>query len=106
MKRLAIWAISSLSAPTLAAADPMENWQEGYGHMMWGGGFGIFGGLMMIVFWGIIIALIVIAVKWLTDNQRSSNPGKRDAMEILRERFASGEIDEDEFDRRRKVLEK
>jgi len=31
---------------------------------MWGGGHGMFGGLMMILFWGIVIALIVFAVKW------------------------------------------
>ncbi len=73
--------------------------------MMWGGGYGMFGGLMMILFWGIVIALIVFAVKWFSDNQ---GPGgkRRDALDILRERFAAGEIDEEEFDRRRKALEK
>jgi putative membrane protein len=106
MRRTAIWAIIGLAAPTLAAASPGENWQEGYGHMMWGGGYGIFGGLMMILFWVIVIALIVFAVKWFNDNQGGGNRGKRDALEILRERFASGEIDEEEFDRRRKALEK
>lgn len=73
--------------------------------MMWGGGYGMFGGLMMILFWGIVIALIVFAVKWFSDN-RGSGSNRRDALDILRERFASGEIDEEEFDRRRKALEK
>jgi putative membrane protein len=106
MRQTALLAITGLAAPTLAAADPGENWQEGYGHMMWGGGHGIFGGLMMILFWGIVIALIVFAVKWFNDNQGGGNRGKRDALEILRERFASGEIDEKEFDSRRKALVK
>jgi len=106
MRQTALLAITGLAAPTLAGADPGENWQEGYGHMMWGGGHGIFGGLMMILFWGIVIALIVFAVKWFNDNQGGGNRGKRDALEILRERFASGEIDEKEFDSRRKALEK
>ncbi|MFP1634145.1 SHOCT domain-containing protein [Zhengella sp. ZM62] len=106
MRQMAILAIIGLTTPTLAVADPGENWQGGYGHMMWGGGYGMFGGLMMILFWGIVIALIVFAVKWFTDNQSGGNRGKRDAIEILRERFASGEIDEEEFDRRRKALEK
>ena len=74
--------------------------------MMWDGGYGMFGGLMMILFWGVVIALIVFAVKWFNDSQGGGNRGKRDALEILRERFASGEIDEEEFDRRRKALEK
>ncbi|GGD28873.1 SHOCT domain-containing protein [Sinisalibacter lacisalsi] len=73
--------------------------------MMWGGGFGMFGGLMMILFWGLVIALIAFGVKWLSDNRGASN-SRRDALDILRERFASGEIDEDEFERRRKALEK
>lgn len=107
MRQTALWAIIGLSAPTLAAADPGENWQGGYDHMMWGGGYGMLGGMaMMLVFWGIIIALIVFAVKWFNDNQGGDNRGKRDALEILRERFALGEIDEEEFDSRRKALEK
>lgn len=105
MRRMVIWAFIGIAAPTLAAADAGENWQEGYGHMMWGGGYGLFGGLMMILFWGIVIALIVFGVKWMSNN-RGSGGNQRDALEILRERFASGEIDEEEFDRRRKVLEK
>lgn len=106
MRRTAFWAIIGLAAPTLAAAGPGENWQDGYGHMMWGGGYGMFGGMaMMLVFWGIIIALIIFAVKWFNDSQGGGYRGQRDALDILRERFASGEIDEEEFDRRRKVLE-
>lgn len=65
----------------------------------------MFGGLMMILFWGVVIALIVVLVKWLSDN-RSSGSNTRDALDILRERFASGDIDEEEFERRRKMLEK
>ncbi|WP_245582963.1 SHOCT domain-containing protein [Sediminimonas qiaohouensis] len=95
-----------LAAPTLAGASPGQDWQGEYGHMMWGGGHGIFGGLMMIAFWGIVIALIVFAVKWASDRQGQGQGTRRDAMDILRERFASGEIDEEEFERRRKVLEK
>lgn len=105
MRRMAIWTIIGLVAPTLAAAAPGENWQDGYGHMMWGNGYGMFGGLMMVLFWALVIALIVFAVKWMADN-RGTSENRRDPLDILRERFASGEIDEEEFDRRRKVLEK
>jgi len=74
--------------------------------MMWGGGYGMIGGLMMVVFWGLIIALIVLAVKWLTNDRGGGSRGKADAMDTLRERFASGEIDEEEFERRKKVLKR
>lgn len=72
--------------------------------MMWGGGYGMFGGLMMLVFWGVIIALIVLAVRWFSDG--GGRTGRRDAMDTLRERFAAGEIDEEEFNRRKRVLER
>ncbi|MSU91167.1 hypothetical protein GE300_16380 [Rhodobacteraceae bacterium 2CG4] len=69
---------------------------------MWGGGFGMFGGLMMLLFWGAIIALIVFAVRGFSSG---SGPGsKSDAAEILRERYAKGEIDDEEYERRKAKL--
>lgn len=74
--------------------------------MMWGSGYGMVGGLMMLLFWGAVIVLIVLAVKWFTDNQAGGTRGRRDAVDILRERFAAGEIEEEEFERRKKALER
>jgi putative membrane protein len=85
-----------------ALADPSGNLGDGYGHMMWGGGFGMFGGLMMLLFWGAIIALIVLAVRGFSAG--SGSAGKSDAAEILRERYAKGEIDDEEFERRKTML--
>ncbi len=87
-----------------ALADQSGNWGDGFGHMMWGGGFGMAGGLMMLVFWGAIIALIVFAVRGFSSGSGSGS--KSDATEILRERFAKGEIDEEEYERRKAQLEK
>jgi putative membrane protein len=77
---------------------------------MWGDGWGwgqmIFGGAMMIAFWGVIILLIVLAVRWLGSvghGSSSGSSGKR-AADILRERFARGEIDKTEFEERRRAL--
>ena len=72
--------------------------------MMWGNGYGMIGGLMMLLFWGVVIVLIVLAVKWFADSQFSEKREKRDAIDILRERFAAGEIDEEEFENRKKTL--
>ncbi|MBV1865996.1 MAG: SHOCT domain-containing protein [Rhodobacteraceae bacterium] len=71
---------------------------------MFGGGYGMAGGLMMLVFWGVIIALIVVAVRWFRDNRPSADTSS-DALEILKSRFAKGELDEDEFRRRKDVLQ-
>ncbi|MDA5095779.1 SHOCT domain-containing protein [Aliiroseovarius sp. KMU-50] len=102
--RLIATSIAVLSGAAVAYADPAGDWGAGYGHMGWGGGFGMLGGLMMLVFWGVIIALIVIAVRWFADNS-SGRSKSSDAMDTLKSRFAKGEIDEDEFRKRKAALE-
>jgi len=70
---------------------------------MWGGGYGMIGGLMMLVFWGLVIFLIVVAVRRFTNG--NSAPKQPDALDVLRDRFAKGEIDEEEFQKRKSTLE-
>ncbi len=95
-----------VSVPALAqtSADRPEYWQHGWN---WGWGHMIFGGFMMILFWGAIILMIVLAVRWLggrsSQGVASELPGKR-ALDILQERFARGEIDKEEFEERRRIL--
>lgn len=74
-----------------------ENMMNGYGMM---GGWGI-GPLFMLLILGLLIAFIVMVIKFLTGNSRSATPS---AIEILEERFARGEIDETEFQNREKQL--
>jgi putative membrane protein len=77
--------------------------------MMDGNGWGwMSGGLMMLIFWGGLVTLVVFLVRGFgarspQGEEKRSGP---DAGEILAERFARGEISEDEFDRRRRVLER
>lgn len=86
--------------------------------MMWGDGWdGWIGGtvmmLMMLVVWGGPIALVVFLARgfgartYQGEHQRRE-PDRRepDAREILAERFARGEISEDEFEQRKRVLER
>ena len=68
----------------------------GYGMM---GGFG--GGLLMIVFWALLIALVVWIVKEIFD--RHSNSDSK-ALDILKERYAKGEINKEEFESKKKDL--
>lgn len=58
--------------------------------------------VMMLVFWGGIIALVVWAIR---GTGRPFEP-RNDAESILEERFARGEIDEAELDSRRSALRK
>lgn len=71
----------------------------GYGM---GGGYG-FGGIFMILWWILIIAGIVMLVKWLNKSS-GTEAGSNKALEILRERYARGEIDEQEFQKRKNDL--
>ena len=96
-------SIVALVAGTLPAfADPGDNANDTFGHMMWGGGHGWWSGFGMIIFWGLIIAVAVFVFRMLTSNRVGET---RDAMDILKERYARGEIDEDEFRRRKQELQ-
>jgi putative membrane protein len=85
----------------------------GGGMMGWGGyggyggyGMGIFGGLFMLVFWGLIIVGLVLLVRWLWDQGRhGSGSAPADApLEILKRRYARGEISKEDYDRMKQDL--
>jgi putative membrane protein len=73
---------------------------DGWGYMGWGGM--AFGGLMMLLWVALVIALIVLIVRWLGGTPRQATGGN--ALETLRQRFARGEIDTAEFDERSRQL--
>jgi putative membrane protein len=68
----------------------------------WGGwGMG-FGGLTMLLFWAILIVVLVLAVRWFVE--QSGNGRAKSALEILRERYARGEIQKEEYEQKRRDL--
>lgn len=76
----------------------------GYG--MTGGFGGGFGGFFMIFFWVLIIIGIVVLVKWMGNSSGAAGQSGSDskALDILKERYARGEIDEQEFQKRKRDL--
>jgi putative membrane protein len=71
--------------------------------MMWGytdGSSMVWMGIMMILFWGGAIALIAFAIRAFA-NGKAGDP----AMDMLRRRLASGEINQEDFDKTRKALQ-
>ncbi len=99
---------AALLTPVTALADPTEGYQEFGPHMMWGGGWTgwVFGPVMMILVLAAIVAAVVLIAR--TVGHAAHGPTSpavgRDPIDILKERFARGEIDKDEYEERRRVL--
>jgi putative membrane protein len=77
-----------------------------FGDHMSGWGY-VLMGFGTIVFWGLIVAGIVVLVHYLGRSEQHAGvrPGDRPTAEqVLAERFARGEIDEEEYRRRLDTL--
>jgi putative membrane protein len=74
------------------------------GGMGWGGWLAM--GFALVIFWGLVITGIVLLVRSLGHRHEvvAGPLGPTAAMRILDERFARGEIDADEYGRRRQLL--
>jgi putative membrane protein len=69
--------------------------------MMNSRGMGWLGGFFMIVFWIYIIIGLIFLIKWLIQTtkqvRKNCDRGSR-AIDILKERYAKGDIDESQFE--------
>lgn len=103
--------VFAIAYPPLASAQ----WGQGYGGwgrgpgMMygWGGGMGWVGMVMMIAFWVLVIVALVFLIRWLMQGSRGqagARPSGSNALDILMERYARGEIDKNEFEAKKQDL--
>jgi putative membrane protein len=106
-------ALCLLPGAAWAQAQAPSDAERYYGwgpHMMgWGGGgyAMILGPFLMILFLAVLVALAAILARWLGwpgTYPPHQLPPARTALDILKERFARGEIDKTEFEDRRRVL--
>ena len=96
-------ASASLTA-AVAWAQPPYGWDGGTHPMWWmWGAWGIGMMLIMLLFWGAAVVGIVLAIRWLLRQGRE--PHSDSALEILRQRYARGDLTKDDFDRMRKELQ-
>jgi putative membrane protein len=107
--RLAI----ALTVPVAALVTPpawsqAQGGQSSYPYgpgMMWGGGwYGVlFGPLFMILLLVGVVVLVGFMSRWFGSSWHAP-PSPRTPLDILKERYARGEIDKEEFEERRRVL--
>ena len=98
-------ATASFSAAALLQSTPsradglQEEWGMGSGHMM-------MGSLMMFFFLLVVVTVVALVVRWVggSSPRKDAPTAHGPARGILDERFARGEIDNDEYEERRRLL--
>lgn len=63
------------------------------------------GMIHIVLFWILIILGIVALVRWLSGSPSDSRPREKTPLDILKERYARGEIEREEFEQKKRDLE-
>jgi len=71
-------------------------------HMDYGWGMG-FGWIFMIVFWALVILGVIYFVRLYAGGSKNSK-SEESAIDILKKRYAKGEISKEEFEARKKDI--
>lgn len=77
----------------------MHDWMGWHDGMGWGGG------IMMILFWGLVILGVVFLVR-IAMNAGRGSPGRgpESPLDILKKRYARGEIDRETYERMKREI--
>jgi len=82
-------------------------WRHGPGMMDWGFGSGWFGFILMVIFLILVIVAIIFLIRWLVVSSRAGSHGRKPeetALEILKKKYARGEINREEFEEKKRDL--
>lgn len=74
--------------------------------MMYGYGMPWFGGIAMMIFWVIVLGAIVWVAIAVSRNagQNQAAPRSETPLDVLRRRFAAGEINKEQFEEMKRAL--
>lgn len=69
-------------------------------------GYGVYGWLNELIPILVFVGIAFLIISWLRKDKSQSGRGNNSSTDILRERYARGEINEEEFNRMLDVLKK
>ena len=110
MKKLtSVVALALVIGMTFYVIDGKAQMGPGYGAygMGWGYGMGWFWSVIMVAFWIAVIVALVLLIKWLIITPRTGGhlaKSEDSPLEILKRRYARGEINKEEFEEKKKDL--
>ncbi len=83
---------------------PSIQYGGGNGMTGWGYGMGLLGALFMLVIWVLVIVGLVYLIRWLAHSVKRGEKREDTALDILKKRYAKGEISKEEFEDKRKDI--
>ncbi|MGE5554522.1 MAG: SHOCT domain-containing protein [Betaproteobacteria bacterium] len=84
------------------------NWADGY----WGAGWHLAMLVGMVLWWGLVIAAVVLFVRWLIRQEREARlaaggrSAAQDPLTIVKLRYARGEITREQYEELKETLQR
>jgi putative membrane protein len=102
MNKIFLSIMTNMFLPfTALAGECWDEWQMGWGHMMNFGGAGMFMWIIFLIMAGVIMYLVVQASK----NKGADKIPHETPLEILKKRYATGEVSKEQFDKMKNDLQ-
>jgi putative membrane protein len=95
-----MYMMSGWSSPSEVNNKNTMMWNFSNYPMSWFG-FGL-GWLFMVLFWILVVIGLIALIRWLVNQNKERE--EKSAMDILKERYAKGEIDKKEFEEKKKDI--
>lgn len=104
MKQVVLLTTGTLLSSSIAVSAQQDSSWRMHDGMGWGWGGMWLGPLFMLAALALLVAFVVFLVRWLGGDRAAAPKASRTARDLLDERYARGEINREEYLRRRQDL--